>query len=381
MQSRRPRLLASSLLCLSWLAPSLAEAEDKAKPHPAPKAASEGAPKATNVDAPARAGAAVDAAPATETAASPDVVAEAKQRFDRGFELYNEGDYPLALIEFNRAYELVPNYRVLYNIGQVCLQLAQYANARRALEEYRDKGGTTLSQDRRDSVGRDLAMLERRTAFLLITSNIPDAEIFVDDVSVGKTPLAPALLVDAGVHRVSARKQGYLQRTNQVTLAGGDQQTLALKLDVMPDERQTIVVHERDAPEEPGNTLAIAGWIGTGALAAGAIVTGILGAGEVKDLKALKAGDPRDYPTDPDTGSSTLASRLDDKQSSARTLLLVSDICSGAALVVGGLSLWFTINPLESGKPPAAGAPPPAVPGKDLQVGYEAGQLQFRGRF
>jgi hypothetical protein len=368
--------LASGLLCLSWLAPSFAAAEDK--PHPAPKAASEDATKAPKADAPA---AAVDAAPVPETAASPEVVAEAKQRFDRGFELYNEGDYPLALIEFNRAYELVPNYRVLYNIGQVCIQLAQYANARRALEEYREKGGTTLSQDRRDAVGRDLAMLERRTAFLQITSNIPDAEIFVDDVSVGKTPLAPALLVDAGVHRITGKKQGYLQRTNQVTLAGGDQQTLALKLDVMPDERQTIVVHERNAPEEPGNTLAIAGWISTGALAAGAIVTGILGAGQANDLETLRGTDPRDYPTDPDTGASTLGAEMESKKSSASTLLLVSDICSGAAVVVGGLSLWFTINPLESGKPPATGAPPPAAPGKDLQVGYEAGQLQFRGRF
>lgn len=378
MQSIRPRFLASSLLCLSWLVPFNAQAENKDKPHPAPKAASTG----TNVDAPSEDSATrVDAVPAIETAASPEVVAEAKQRFDRGFELYNEGDYPLALIEFNRAYELVANYRVLYNIGQVCIQLAQYANARRALEEYREKGGATLPKDRRDSVGRDLAMLERRTAFVLITSNIADAEIFVDDISVGKTPLAPALLVDAGVHRISAKKQGYLQRTNQVTLAGGDRQTLALELELMPEEKQTIVVHERDAPEERGNTLAIAGWVTTGALAAGAIVTGILGAGAKGDLDDLKAGDPRDYPTDPDTGLSTLRARLDDKQSSARTLLLVSDICSGAALVVGGVSLWFSINPLESGKPPATGAPPPAAPGKDLQVGYEAGQLQLRGRF
>src|SRR5688572_14005202 len=40
-----------------------------------------------------------------------DTVEEARRRFDRGVRLYAEGDYPLALIEFERAYELVSNYR------------------------------------------------------------------------------------------------------------------------------------------------------------------------------------------------------------------------------------------------------------------------------
>ena len=294
---------------------------------------------------------------------SPEVLLEAKQRFDRGFELYNEGEYPLALIEFNRAYELVPNYRVLYNIGQVCIQLAQYANARRALEEYRTKGGDELPVERREAVARDLAMLDRRTAFLMITTNVPGAEVLVDDVVVGKTPLGPALLVDAGVHRISARLQGYQQRASRVTLAGGDEQTLALTLEVQPEVKPTIVL--RDRVDGGAQTLMIAGWVTTGALAAGAVITGILGSSEAKELDKLKEEPPTE----------DLAERLNDSKSKASSLFLASDVLSGAAVVVGGLSLWITLDPPTPKAP--EGPLEPESPPRDLQVGYQDGQFQF----
>jgi hypothetical protein len=294
-------------------------------------------------------------------------MAEAKQRFDRGFELYDEGEYPLALIEFNRAYALVPNYRVLYNIGQVCIQLGQYANALRALKDYRQKGGEDLSQERREAVARDLQMLERRTAFLLITTNVPGAEVLLDDVFVGKTPLDPALLVDAGEHRITVRRDGYQPRTSRVTLAGGDEQTLALTLDVQPEDKTTIVL--RDRPEQDNTqTLIIAGWVSTGALAAGAIVTGLMGASEAKELKRLRGSEPEE---DVD-----LASRLDDSKSKAGTLLLASDIFTGASLIVGGLSLWITLSPPDK---PASTTPSDVA--LNLRLGYEAGQLKLDGSF
>jgi tetratricopeptide (TPR) repeat protein len=358
MQSMRSKVLASSVLCFcgSWWAPALVCA---AAPASAP---AKDAAEAT----------AASAAPATTATPSPTVVTEAKQRFDRGLDLYSEGEYPLALIEFTRAYQLVPNYKVLYNIGQVGIQLGQYANARRALEEYVQKGGDTLSADRRAAVTKDLEMLERRTAFLEITVNVPGAEVLVDDVAVGKTPLSPALLVDAGVHRIVVRRAGYLQRNSQVTLAGGDRQVLPLTLDKQPEEKATIVVRERAA--EKDSTLMIAGWVATGALTAGAILTGIMGAGEAKELKELRAADPRDY--------DNLGERLDSTKSNASSLFLASDVFSGAAIVVGGLSLWITVSPLDPSKPAPNDKPATRPgPGKPLQVGYQEGQIKVRGSF
>ena len=42
---------------------------------------------------------------------------EARDRFDRGLDLFNGGENPAALAEFKRAYELIPNPLVLYNIN------------------------------------------------------------------------------------------------------------------------------------------------------------------------------------------------------------------------------------------------------------------------
>ncbi len=376
MQSYTPRFWASGLLCLcgAWLAPGVAAAEPKGgEVKVGSKSAADTKPRAaapaTGAATPAKPGAGVVEAAGEPSAA---VLLEAKQRFDRGFDLYDEGEYPLALIEFSRAYELVPNYKVLYNIGQVCIQLGQYANARRALEGYREKGGDGLPKDRRDAVAKDLEMLERRTAFLLITANVAGAEVLVDDVVVGKTPLEPALLVDAGVHRVAVRLQGYLPRQSSVTLAGGDEQTLAITLDVQPEDKPTFVLRDRPVVEEDSNTLMIAGWVTTGALIAGAVVTGIMGAGEADELEQLRGADARDY--------DDLPGRMDDTKSNASSLFLASDVFSGAALIVGGLSLWITISPLggESAEAPVEPTPE-AKPG--VQVGYDEGQLRLRTSF
>jgi tetratricopeptide (TPR) repeat protein len=309
---------------------------------------------------------------AGESVPSATVVTEAKQRFDRGLDLYSEGEYPLALIEFTRAYELVPNYRVLYNIAQVGIQLGQYANARRALEQYAAEGSETMSADRRAGVARDLEMLERRTAFIEINVNVAGAEVLVDDVVEGKSPLGPALLVDAGVHRISVRHTGYQQRMSRVTLAGGDRQALALTLERQPETNSTIVV-ERAAPEDNTKTLMIAGWVTTGALAAGAIVTGIMGAGEAEELEQLKASNPSDY--------EDLGARLDKTKSNAGALFLASDVFSAGAVVVGGLSLWITVAPPGGSTPSSSEKPVPPPSARPLQVGFQENQLKFRGSF
>ena len=77
---------------------------------------------------------------------APPVVAEsakreAARRFEHAIKLYEDADYTLALAEFERVYELMPDYRVLYNIGQVSIQLGRYARAFRTLKEYVSRGG------------------------------------------------------------------------------------------------------------------------------------------------------------------------------------------------------------------------------------------------
>src|SRR5882672_2252826 len=95
-------------------------------------------PSAAKKAPPPKAGAkpAVPVAAAGADAKKPDDAkkAEASHRFDRGLELFDQGDNSGALAEFKRTYEILPNAVVLYNIGLVYAAMARPVDAVDALE-------------------------------------------------------------------------------------------------------------------------------------------------------------------------------------------------------------------------------------------------------
>src|SRR5688500_16492080 len=73
---------------------------------------------------------------------------DASLRFGQGVDLFQEGAYEGALVEFEQAYRLAPDYRVLFNIGQARIQLKNYVGAVEALEEYLKQAGKALTAER-----------------------------------------------------------------------------------------------------------------------------------------------------------------------------------------------------------------------------------------
>jgi len=296
-----------------------------------------------------------EAAKETTEAAAPsaDAVKEAGKRYEAGLSLYSEGEFKLAAIEFERAYSVVPDYRVLYNIGQVRIQLGEYARARLALEQYLKEGGEKVSAERRTAVENDLQMLAGRTATLSIVTNVPGAEIVVDDRVVGTAPLAQPLLVDAGEHRVLVRAPGREQRESRVTLAGLDSADVRLDLEKIADRPTTIVQQVKGPEKSNHNTWLVASWSATGTFAIGATVTGLLGIKAANELDDLR-NDPK-----------ATRSSLDSSQRRARTLLLAADVLGAAALAAGGVALYVTISGDDTEKP----TPKPTGPRVQAAVG------------
>src|SRR6185503_569963 len=103
------------------------------------------------------------AAGAETGAPNDEAIQEAARRYDLGLKLYAEGEFRLAVIEFERTYQITNDYRVLYNIGQVRIQLGNYARAIGALNEYLKSGGDKISEERRKAIESDLDMLASRT--------------------------------------------------------------------------------------------------------------------------------------------------------------------------------------------------------------------------
>ena len=276
---------------------------------------------------------------ATPALAAPTgAAAEADGHYKRGVELYKEADYRAALIEFRRAYDLMPAYQALYNIAETHYQLQDYAGALKAFEHYLADGGGQLSAERRDAVEKDIAKLRLRVAKVELVTSVPDVEVTVDDVAVGKTPFSQPVMVSAGRRKIVATKSGRPPFTKVIDVAGGD--SIKLPIDISADAASPPDVPPKGgpAPESPRGSVPALPWIATGVLAGGAVVTGVLALGASNDL--TKELDAR--PGNADSVSSA--------HSKAFSLGLATDVLAGAAIVAAGVSIYFTVSALSSDK-------------------------------
>ena len=167
--------------------------------------------------------------PVTASAANAtDARAEARERFDRGLRLFDEGDSAGALAEFRRAHELVPNQLVLFNIGLVYAALARPVEATDALDGVlRDPGA--LPAEKLERARRTRDEQAGRIAQLAVATNVP-AVIDVDGVEAGRTPLEAPLRVASGTHVIGALATGYLPSRREITVAGGESKEVSFEL-------------------------------------------------------------------------------------------------------------------------------------------------------
>jgi hypothetical protein len=181
---------------------------------------------------------AVAALPTAARAEKPETVAQAREHFRRGVQLYEEDDFRAALIEFNRAYELAPNPVVLYNVGQSYYQLRDYAGALTTLERYLRESGDRVAAERRAQVDRELQELRSRVGHVTLSCNVDGADLAVDDVAVDHAARQP-VLIGAGRHKLTATKRGYVTAIRVVDVAGGDEVDVRLDMTRIPRETPT----------------------------------------------------------------------------------------------------------------------------------------------
>jgi tetratricopeptide (TPR) repeat protein len=289
-----------------------------------------------------------------ELAAQTDRVAEGRAHFSRGVEYYKDEDYRNAMVEFKRAYELAPNYKLLYNLGQTAQDLKDYAFALKSLERYVSEGGNEIAPERKSEVLANIRKLKQRVAEVTIHSNLNDAELLVDDVPVGRTPLASALVVSAGRRSISLTK-GSVTTVRTIEVAGGERTELTLNLetprphasstpktaepagaqpqgaDVRKSGPTPTTKHTSQQPERASNPT----WIGVVATSVFAVAAGVTGG---LALAAKRDFDARldDYPITPDDVKAA--------RSKTQKLALATDILGGAAVLSCGITVWMALS-------------------------------------
>jgi tetratricopeptide (TPR) repeat protein len=256
---------------------------------------------------------------------------EAAARYRRGLELYNEENFRGALAEFRKSYEITGEYRVLYNVAQVCYQLQDYVCAVTSFEQYLKDGGDNVSAERRQTVENEISKLRPRIATVSFVVNVEGASVTIDDVPLGKTPIEPVLL-SAGAHRISVTKEGHIPISQAIEVAGAEKRTVRLQMEQAESSR--VVVRETQQLKEPESQWTTLSYVGlgvSGALFAGAGVTGVMA------LSSSSKMEKEQYVGAP-------SSEATDLQSDVEAYRLTSDILAVAGVLTLGTTLYFTLT-------------------------------------
>lgn len=293
---------------------------------------------------------------------------QASVHFRRGVELFQEEAFRAALVEFQRAFDIAPDYRLLYNIGQTKLRLQDYLGSVQSYEAYLASGGADITSERRQQVEASLASLRERVGRIGVTCNRADAEVFIDDFKAGTTPLSVTVAVNVGRHRVLVRSADGASDAKVVDVAGGDVTDVSFVL-AAPAQAQAAAPVPADgpAPWSSKQKAAVATWSAAGLLLAAGAVTGGL---------TWKAQSDLDASLETEGASSKSVSS---ERDSLKALALSTDILIGAGVVaaVTGTVLWVIGRPVKQDKAHAARG----TSGSSLRLDVGIQSVRLRGQF
>lgn len=311
-------------------------------------------------------------ATATPTVDAPRPEDEASQRFQKGVRLFRERSFDAALAEFTRAYEIAPDYRVLYNLAQVQAERGDYVAAVTYFHKYLKEGAGAIDAARGADVRAEIVQLEGRIARVTLTTNVPGAEVIIDGESAGELT-ATAVSVNSGIRRVSLRKPGYKTEEQKVTLTGGEERELRFELlpessttrpsEVPGSPRKSESKPEQaqaSRPDRPANTGFWVSLVVTGLATGGAVTFGVLTHSAKQDFESELDRFPGD------------ASRIDDARSRLKTDALLTDGFAALAALGLGSTIYFAVT--GSPTPETTGTIQKPLRSSNLRPSLDVGQ-------
>jgi hypothetical protein len=174
-------------------------------------------------------------------------------------------------------------------------------------------------------VEQDLARVRTRIASISLTTNQPDARLFVDDREVGRSPLKEPYRLSAGQHRVQAQLPGFSPVARVIEVAGGDDMIVRL------DFGAKVATAPASSSAGSSTNWPLFTGIATGVLAAGAAGFGYAAYRDSQDYEdALQR--------------ETSRSELDSIANGAENKAIVADVLLGAAIVTGTVTVVLLLT-------------------------------------
>jgi hypothetical protein len=165
----------------------------------------------------------------------------AKADYDSGKLLAADGDFAGALIKFNSAYEQSKDPRLLWNVAFCEKNLRHYSKVIGTLNRYLAEGAGYLSdRDRKDA--QDLVQtLQPFTTNATIKVSEDGAQILVDDVPAGVSPLSGPVVLDIGERHLRVTKEGFKPFEKSLPVGGSAAVSVDVKLEKELREGRLVV--------------------------------------------------------------------------------------------------------------------------------------------
>jgi hypothetical protein len=300
-----------------------------------------------------------------------------------------------ALGEFRKAYSFVPSWLIAGNIGTAALHVERDQEALEYYTKYLAEGGKRIKAEERKQVEADVATLKASMVRVTVSTDVPGATLVDERMTAdGKTivnryPTESSGTTEFGIHPGNHRmvaKLGDKQSSWEFAAESGATLKHEFKLEeksepagVEKTEKPAPMQEAREKPapargkvaptaaaprRRPTPTSVYVGLVGTGVLAAGAAVTGVMALDKHAQFNDQNSPDGRT------TGE------LQNLKDTGELLNIVTDVLIGAAVVGAGVTTYlYATRPEISTEQPRASLR--IVP----RVGPTGGGLTVLGRF
>lgn len=183
--------------------------------------------------------------------AQSDPKVAAREHFEKGVAAFDDKRFGEAADEFEAAYRLSPAFVVLYNIGEVNVALGRSVEAVDAFDKYLKEGASAISRARKNEVLREIEKQLARIGTVTVRTNPAAAEVRVDGVLVGKTPLPRPVRLTAGRHTVEAILADHATQIREIDVVGRAELALDLTLEVVATSAAVIEPQVRSVEPLP----------------------------------------------------------------------------------------------------------------------------------
>ncbi len=168
-------------------------------------------------------------------APSDAALAEAALLYETGFAASREGSWERARASLLAAWKTAHHEQIAVNLGQAELKTGHYRDAAEHLSFFLREAKEAGEADRR-AAEEMFKEARAKVGALRVAVEPVGAEVLVDNVSLGKAPLADVVFVDPGAHVITARQAGFVTAKADYKLDAGGTEEVSLRLARMNQE-------------------------------------------------------------------------------------------------------------------------------------------------